>query len=215
MLFQTRDNARRTWVSYLIEPRLFSKEKFSSLPRSLRHFNKVRVASPLQRPRLFSILWLVPWQNKRAGPLFPKRVTSLLWSKFTFVTPRVVFLHQAKGASSLWRKLAPWQKSRAAFLQQREVCIPTSMFVLLQESESSISTSMFASLQWMRVAFLFQTRSTSLRQHDLCIYKTCVQSLFLQSVQQYTGKSRWLFPLVQQYTDRGKTVNEKCMFWNQ
>jgi len=44
-------------------------------------------------------------------------------------------------------------------------------------------------------------RSVSLRQHDLCVYKSCVQSLLLQSVQQYTDESRWLFLLIQQYTN--------------
>jgi len=44
-------------------------------------------------------------------------------------------------------------------------------------------------------------RSVSLRQYDLCVYKTYGQSLLLQSVQQYTGESRWLFILVQQCTN--------------
>jgi len=48
---------------------------------------------------------------------------------------------------------------------------------------------------WKRekVAFILQMRSAFLRQHDPYVYKTCVQSLHLQSVQQYTGTSRWLF----------------------
>ena len=46
--------------------------------------------------------------------------------------------------------------------------------VLLQQSENCVSTLMFASIQWMNIAFLLQTRSTSLRQCDLCVYKTCV-----------------------------------------
>ena len=36
-------------------------------------------------------------------------------------------------------------------------------------------------------------RTTSLKQHNICIYKTCIQSPLLQSVQQYTSTSRRLF----------------------
>jgi len=126
--------------------------------------------------------------------LFQVRAASLLWIKFMFVTLRAAFLHPVKGTPSLQRKLAPWQNSRAAFLQQREVRISTSKSVSLQQSESCISTSMFASPQWMRVTFLLQTKSASPRQYDLCVYKTCVKFLLLQLVQQYTGESRRLFP---------------------
>ena len=38
-----------------------------------------------------------------------------------------------------------------------------------------------------------RVRMASLEQYDLCIYKTCIQSLLLQEVQQYTGTSRRLF----------------------
>jgi len=182
-LCQTCGNAPRMRVSRLTEPHLFSKEKSASPPRSLLHFNKVRAVSPLWRPHLFSILWLASWQNKRAAPLFPVSVASQLWSKFLFITLRTVFLHQVKVVSSLWRKLAPWWNSRAAFLQQREVCFCTSKSASLQQSESCISTSMFTSLQWIRVVFLLQTRSASPKPHDPRVYKTRVQSLPLQSVQ--------------------------------
>ena len=36
-------------------------------------------------------------------------------------------------------------------------------------------------------------RTSSLEQHDPCVYKTCIQSLLRQSVQWYTGTSRRLF----------------------
>ena len=45
----------------------------------------------------------------------------------------------------------------------------------------------------IRVTFLLQMRSAFPRQHDLRVYKTYIQSLLLQSVQQYTDTSRRLF----------------------
>ena len=36
-------------------------------------------------------------------------------------------------------------------------------------------------------------RTASLKQHYPCVYKICIQSLLMQSVQQYTGTSRRLF----------------------
>jgi len=83
-LRQTRGDTPRTLVSRLTESRLFSKERSASPPWSLRHFNKVRAASPLQRPCPFSILWPTSWQNQRAAPLLPTRVAPLLRIKFAF-----------------------------------------------------------------------------------------------------------------------------------
>jgi len=61
----------------------------------------------------------------------------------------------------------------------------TRVASLLSQRPHFFSKLIDASPLWMRTAFL--------EQHDPCIYKTCIQSLLLQLVQQYTAKSRWLF----------------------
>jgi len=63
--------------------------------------------------------------------LYSQRELSLyLEASSRFVTLKITFPHQTKGASSLWRKLVAGQHDRAASLQQREVRVSTLKFAL-------------------------------------------------------------------------------------
>ena len=114
-LRQTCDSTPRTRVSRLTELRLSSKKRSASPPWSLRHFNKVTPAFSLWRLRLFSILCLASWQNKRAASLFLARPASLLWSKLAFGNA------QSRVPTSSERRVFTLKKTHTLAKHQRHV----------------------------------------------------------------------------------------------
>jgi len=126
---------------------------------SLCSFSKVRVVSPLQRSCLFS--------KVRAASLLRR---SRLFSKVRVASPLQhshLFNEWELRLHSKWgpRLFNEWESRLHYKRGLRFKCVKA------------------ASLQQTRAASPLQMRFVSPIQHDLCVYKSCVQSLLLQSVQ--------------------------------
>ena len=96
--------------------------------------------------------------------------------------PKMRDLRLTKTASLQKSRL--FSKAKAAPSQQGKSCVFTSKIASLRGRVSSSE---------LIDASPLQVRNVSLKQRDPCVYKICVQSLLLQSVQQHTGTSRRLF----------------------
>jgi len=106
-----------------------------------------------------------------------------------------------KGASSLWRKLASWQNSRAAFLQRWKVYVSASKSASLRQNESYLFTFdiRVSSISESRISTSDEVRVSKakwpLRLQDLCSAFTSASSSTLHWWKQMT------IPLIQQYTN--------------
>ena len=162
------------------ESKTFLKVKINSLN------SDANIKSSLDKTHGF-LLWEIP---KTGVP--SRQMLTWHWKGSTR-SSRLIACDASKAASWSLRyfskvKAASFWYSLIRILAKRQGCVSS-----LTKWELRLHFDIY---EWDSRCYV-KTKSASPRQHDLCIYKACVQSLLLQSVQQYIGTNRWLLSLVQ------------------